>query len=332
MSDTRQPATPLPPRVSTGAIGRTWRVIGLLVFLVGITGISQPIIVGALRVIGDVWPIAVEPLTVAMLNTFFRVACVFTGGYFAIHGRQLRSRACTQAVLADPRPPVVYLRTFKSERSIIRTLLLGTVTLTWYFEIFYSEEEQLAEAVNDIGPFIAIGKPGEALPKLGAARIYVRDEVWKGTIHDRLQQAGLVIVLAGEGEGLWWEIGESFRTVQPSQLLILFLRMRRKTYNKFAERVKNEFGKALPRVAERPGKISGILTFDSNWQPITLALKAPTLRVTVSKPLRALYAYALRPVFAKLDISWVAPPISAAKLISIAVLLVFVALTVKSCI
>jgi hypothetical protein len=320
MPDLRPLTTPRSPRASTRSVGYTWRVTGLLVFLVG-TGIPGPFIIAA---VAGLSPTAAASLGVVIGNPFVEMACLFIGGYFAIRGRQLRSRACAQAVLADSRPPVVYLRSFRSERPIIGYLMMGILLPTWIFELFYSEEEQLAESLNEIGPFVAVGKPGETLPKLGATRIYVRDVIWQDTVQHKLKQANLIIIRAGVGEGLWWEIGQSFRTVHPTRILVLVLRMLRKDYIVFAERVRNDFGVAMPLVSGGPGRLSGILGFDSHWRPVTLALKAPIMRVTVSKPLRALYAYALRPVYGDLGIRWVAPPLSAAKLVMIALLLLLV--------
>jgi hypothetical protein len=47
-----------------------------------------------------------------------------------------------------------------------------------------TEEEQLAMVMNEIGPFIAIGRPGEQWPELGAARMYVGDDEWQATINN----------------------------------------------------------------------------------------------------------------------------------------------------
>ena len=75
----------------------------------------------------------------------------------------------------DKRPPVLYLRNFRSDRSAAKG------KMNWAFRIsmfggninLNTEEEQIAEVMQNYGPFIGIGKPGELLPRLGAGRIYV---------------------------------------------------------------------------------------------------------------------------------------------------------------
>ena len=37
-------------------------------------------------------------------------------------------------------------------------------------------EQELAVLMGRLGPVVAIGKPGERLPELGAARLYVADD------------------------------------------------------------------------------------------------------------------------------------------------------------
>jgi hypothetical protein len=69
-------------------------------------------------------------------------------------------------VRKDHRPPVVYLRSFKADEVTRRGTIFGD---------FQTEEEVLAEVLSEFGPVVAIGKPGEELPELGAARLYVRD-------------------------------------------------------------------------------------------------------------------------------------------------------------
>jgi hypothetical protein len=79
-----------------------------------------------------------------------------------------------ELVTRDPRAPILYLRRFAldSKASLVRTgqefgsLVFNTKT----------DEELVAEVMNEIGPCIAIGRPGEKLPHLGFAREYVSDK------------------------------------------------------------------------------------------------------------------------------------------------------------
>lgn len=54
---------------------------------------------------------------------------------------------------------------------------------------FVTEEEELAAVMNEIGPFVAIGCPGEELPELGAYRIYVQREDWREEVSKPISAA-----------------------------------------------------------------------------------------------------------------------------------------------
>ena len=53
---------------------------------------------------------------------------------------------------------------------------------------------------------IAIGKPGEALAPLGAARDYVGDDIWQHEVKRRMRDATLIVLMLGTSEGLAWEL------------------------------------------------------------------------------------------------------------------------------
>lgn len=86
-----------------------------------------------------------------------------------------------------------------------------------------SPEQELAWIMSRIGPVVAIGKPGEHLPPLGAARVYVDDNNWRDTIAQLMDQAAVVVVRAGDTTNLWWEIEEAVARVPPGRVLIVAL-------------------------------------------------------------------------------------------------------------
>ncbi len=70
-------------------------------------------------------------------------------------GRRFRSPPFSLISQLDPRQPILYLRSFTNEKKVSR------------------EEEALSQMLSGIGPLIAIGKPGDLAPPLGATRIYL---------------------------------------------------------------------------------------------------------------------------------------------------------------
>ena len=124
------------------------------------------------------------------------------------------------AMARDPRPPILYLRSFADDGEALigeqswwmrRGAALGAVV---------TAEQEMAELLAAIGPVVAIGKPGEPLPELGAARLYVSDDQWQAKVQELMKKARLVVVRVGASPGLLWEIEQAFAHL-PRQRLVL---------------------------------------------------------------------------------------------------------------
>ena len=70
---------------------------------------------------------------------------------------------------------------------------------------------------------IAIGKPGERLPELGAARLYASHESWQQTVLDMLRRSSLILARVGASPGVQWELDQVLSLAQRSKVLILVL-------------------------------------------------------------------------------------------------------------
>ena len=77
-----------------------------------------------------------------------------------MHRRRFRAKLAHEVVKEDQRAPVIYLRSFKDDEVASRVTFMGGGVR---FISYVTEEEQLAEAMNKIGPFLAIGQPGEPI-------------------------------------------------------------------------------------------------------------------------------------------------------------------------
>ena len=122
---------------------------------------------------------------------------------------ELRRPAC--------RHPVLYLRSFALDAKLatpsLPEILLGLVPLA-------DAEQTLTREMRKVGPVIAIGRPGEALPALGAARFYVSHERWKEKVADVVRVAELVVWATGVTEGLRWEISHLIESLPPEKLVL----------------------------------------------------------------------------------------------------------------
>ena len=91
-------------------------------------------------------------------------------------GKRLRAPSVAELLAGDPRPPVVYLRSFAADLGAAVDEIVGDGRLILPAA---TDEEALVEVLSAIGPVIAIGRPAEKLPLRGAARLYVSDDDWQ---------------------------------------------------------------------------------------------------------------------------------------------------------
>lgn len=166
--------------------------------------------------------------------------------------------------LGDKRPRILYLRSFYSDESA----LSYPFRLASRLSTRMTDEESLIKLLNKIGFVVAIGKPGEWLPTIGAKRIYCTDENWQDTIVSYMGQSCLVIIRAGETEGLSWELKTARNLVKPEHLVIWHppKKSKRKTkaiYAKFRDISLGIFTKPLPVDISK----SEIIFFDNEWNP-----------------------------------------------------------------
>ena len=127
------------------------------------------------------------------------------------------SAAETQA--ADPRAPIVLLRSFRDDDLKImreRTNAKGETETT-----FVRLEEAIADQFEAFGPLVAIGRPGEKMPTLGAARNYHSDAEWKAAVQSWIDKAQILLLVPGLTPGLGWELAEIERRGHIAKLLVL---------------------------------------------------------------------------------------------------------------
>lgn len=127
--------------------------------------------------------------------------------------KRLAQPSVEELLEKDRRPHVLYLRSFGID-AVLRHTLGG------FFQRG-TEEEQLIAALKKIGPVVAIGKPGDHLPELGAARVYLDDSVWQPEVTRLMDTAALVVLVLGPSGGLWWELKTVLARITPTRLIIL---------------------------------------------------------------------------------------------------------------
>lgn len=188
-------------------------------------------------------------------------------------GKQLRVISADELMKLDPRPPVLYLRSFQADAHADKAMQSRSAAQWLPMSLpqnLMTEEEQIAQLMTRVGPFVAIGRPGERLPQLGASRLYATDETWQGIILDLFQRSRLIVMRVGETEGFWWEVANASTLPDPTKVVFL-LPTDAAAYERFRLRAEGHLPCKLP--AEYHPKtmtdrsFGGMLWFEADWTP-----------------------------------------------------------------
>ncbi len=140
-------------------------------------------------------------------------------------GRRVQEPDGWDLMRRDPRPPVIYLRSFVEDRRVTSKEPLGRreggAAVTSVRTKPASREPRLAHAFQSIGPFVAVGAPGERLAPIGAARIYLSDDTWQTTVATLVERAAVVVLQPEVTPGTWWELHLVIDTVDLRRVLLL---------------------------------------------------------------------------------------------------------------
>jgi hypothetical protein len=234
---------------------------------------------------------------------------IMAGGvliYF--RGRQQAAKALAESgPIHDSMPSLLYLRSFRTDpRTPFKILASG----------FTTEEEQLVGVLHSFGRLIAIGQPGERLPIPGADRIYATDSEWKEVVLEHMRSAPLVVIRAGAGAGLSWEVVQAFFTLRPKQILILVLNLSLNEYRAFVDQVRDGTNVALPTIEpcgpmrtivdyhyDSSKALPGFITFFDDWSSTFVPLPFTVTRIGYND-LKKAFNLALRPVFERHGVEW----------------------------
>lgn len=169
--------------------------------------------------------------------------------------QRLRARDGYEVMASDPRPPVLFLRSFVDDGA-------GDTPddLRWTRR----EEQDLERIFHRLGPFIAVRHPSTLLPETGAARIVLNGPVWKDQVAELVQRSGLVVVRIGTSAGLVWELRNLVTTTTPDRV-VLYLG------EKDREARWRAFRKATVHLFPRPLPVDCgdhlFILFDASWVP-----------------------------------------------------------------
>jgi hypothetical protein len=141
-------------------------------------------------------------------------------------------------------------------------------------------EIKAAEVFRRIGPVVAIGRPGESLPLLGAARLYVSHENWQAVVGELTVRAQLVAWVTGTTGGLQWELEHLLGAIPPDKLLVLvhaqIFRDDPERRDREWQTVVDKLGPAFPKGLPTNIGEAWVIRFGPGWEPITFEEPAPS--------------------------------------------------------
>ncbi len=225
------------------------------------------------------------------------------GGAMAFnYGRRLSLiKAALHQTSTDERAPVLYLRSFKSEPWTSLVPISGPLVLS-----LRTEEEELSLLMNKIGPFTAIGMPGDELPVLGAKRIYIEDGDWKKRVEQLMKESRIVVLRAGDTGGFWWEVRKLMEIGKRPERILFLLPFGKTEYEVFRAKAETILPCRLPdyqRGQRAVGSLRGVLYFEPDWTPRFVKLKAPFGPRRLIRPVSKMLERGLSPFFNQLLIN-----------------------------
>jgi hypothetical protein len=142
---------------------------------------------------------------------------LFVPGFLLLGLSKLARRHLNRKSLAVTNPteacsPVLYLRAFNDDHFL-------SSKVGMFGETF--EESILQQLTLSKRRVVALGRPGERLPPLGAERYYVSDEDWQATISDWIETSCGIVMIAARTEATGWEMSEIYRKAAMNKFLLL---------------------------------------------------------------------------------------------------------------
>jgi hypothetical protein len=196
------------------------RVVGLSFLIVGTAGLGVAVAFGIATRLMIIFRL-IRWLVLTLLDSAMSLAYeIYTYGHrlSAVHG-------AAGVLEVDPRPHILLLRSFADDH----TAVFNSDPILRYEWVFggkriRSFEEALAAKLAAYGPVIAVGRPGEKVPPLGAARLWITEDRWQGRVEELLRSCRFVVMIVGEikGEdGLAWEVGRLLALQEPEKIVLV---------------------------------------------------------------------------------------------------------------
>jgi hypothetical protein len=154
-------------------------------------------------------------------------ACTFVSGlgwYLCLVGERVGTPGAGELMEAGARRPILLLRAFREDATDVHHY--GKHGMLWVFGAGRKRtfEQTVHDVFSPLGPLIAIGRPGEELPPLGASRLWVNHAEWQQRVDQLLGDCLFVVLIMGPTtghDGLAWEARRVFQLPKPKKVILL---------------------------------------------------------------------------------------------------------------
>ncbi len=101
--------------------------------------------------------------------------------------------------------PILLLRPFSIDNTKLKNRQSPFLFLFPLIKNYESLEETISKSAYRYGPLIAVGKPGEQSPPLGAIREYFHEEEWQPFVERTVNEAQRIVFICGATKYTRWE-------------------------------------------------------------------------------------------------------------------------------
>lgn len=268
-SGRRRPPRPRAEFRQSPAKGLSLQILGTLMMSVGMACGAQSYRALHHWNAGQSWGATAAELALMVL--------MLSGGRRAIRegGRHRAEVIQSFDGLAQDQPVVLLLRSFADDEGLA-SIQKGSMRAGPWGAVTDTEEEQLRQAVEPFGAMVALGRPGDRLPQVGAGRHYSSDLKWQSQVLAALDRAVLVLLVCGPGRSLRWEVEQVVARCPPERLVLIGVRDAAQ-YESFRSALQDLFPKGLPPTSEGdeswkngwdgPAFVRETVWFDADWTP-----------------------------------------------------------------
>jgi hypothetical protein len=177
---------------------------------------SRPLVYVGFTVLLRAW--------LGVLGAVLGVASI-VAGHLAFHfGKRLAaSYIWKPASPDDPRPPILFLRSFQDDQldfGLKPWDVVGRWFALWSFR--RNADEMMIDEVAQYGSVVALGRPGEKSAPFGALRHYSSHEDWQAIVTETARSAQAIVIAAGDSPGVLWEYELLTRERLLDRTLLLF--------------------------------------------------------------------------------------------------------------